>query len=35
MRGVLIAQGLSMGTPTHGVGTGTAMEISGKYGVYR
>ena len=29
-----IAQGLSMGTATHAVGTSTAMEISGKYGAY-
>ena len=28
------AQGLSMGTATHAVGTSTAMEISGKYGAY-
>lgn len=29
-----IAQGLSMGTASHAVGTSTAMEISGKYGAY-
>ena len=29
-----IAQGLSMGTATHAVGTSRAMEISGKYGAY-
>ena len=29
-----IAQGLSMGTATHAVGTSRAMEVSGKYGAY-
>ncbi len=29
-----IAQGLSMGTATHAVGTSAAMEISSKYGAY-
>lgn len=29
-----IAQGLSMGTATHAVGTSAAMEVSGKYGAY-
>lgn len=29
-----IAQGLSMGTASHAVGTSRAMEISGKYGAY-
>lgn len=29
-----IAQGLSMGTAAHAVGTSTAMDISGKYGAY-
>ncbi len=29
-----IAQGLSMGTASHAVGTATAMEISNKYGAY-
>ena len=29
-----IAQGLSMGTATHAVGTATAMEVSSKYGAY-
>ncbi len=29
-----IAQGLSMGTASHAVGTSTAMSISGKYGAY-
>ncbi len=29
-----IAQGLSMGTASHAVGTSRAMEVSGKYGVY-
>lgn len=29
-----IAQGLSMGTASHAVGTSRAMEVSGKYGAY-
>jgi len=29
-----IAQGLSMGTAAHAVGTSTAMDVSGKYGAY-
>ena len=29
-----IAQGLSMGTAAHAVGTSTAMDISSKYGAY-
>lgn len=29
-----IAQGLSMGTATHAVGTSRAMEVSGKHGAY-
>lgn len=29
-----IAQGLSMGTASHAIGTSTAMDISGKYGAY-
>ena len=29
-----IAQGLSMGTASHAVGTSKAMEVSGKYGAY-
>ena len=29
-----IAQGLSMGTASHAVGTSAAMEVSGKYGAY-
>jgi putative effector of murein hydrolase len=29
-----IAQGLSMGTATHAVGTSTAMQVSKKYGAY-
>ena len=29
-----IAQGLSMGTAGHAVGTSRAMEVSGKYGAY-
>ncbi len=29
-----IAQGLSMGTATHAVGTSAAMEVSGRYGAY-
>lgn len=29
-----IAQGLSIGTATHAVGTSTAMEVSRKYGAY-
>lgn len=29
-----IAQGLSMGTATHAVGTSAAMEVSSKYGAY-
>ena len=29
-----IAQGLSMGTAAHAVGTSTAMDISGKYGAF-
>ncbi len=29
-----IAQGLSMGTAAHAVGTSTAMGVSGKYGAY-
>lgn len=29
-----IAQGLSMGTAAHAVGTSAAMDISGKYGAY-
>lgn len=29
-----IAQGLSLGTAAHALGTSTAMEISGKYGAY-
>ena len=29
-----IAQGLSMGTASHAVGTSRAMEVSGKYGSY-
>lgn len=29
-----IAQGLSMGTAAHAVGTSTAMDISGKFGAY-
>ncbi|BEH00226.1 LrgB family protein [Bacteroides sedimenti] len=29
-----IAQGLSLGTAAHAVGTSTAMDISGKYGAY-
>jgi predicted murein hydrolase (TIGR00659 family) len=29
-----IAQGLSMGTATHAVGTSTAMQVSQKYGAY-
>ena len=29
-----IAQGLSMGTASHAIGTSTAMEVSRKYGVY-
>ena len=29
-----IAQGLSMGTASHAIGTSAAMEVSGKYGVY-
>jgi predicted murein hydrolase (TIGR00659 family) len=29
-----IAQGLSMGTATHAVGTSTAMQVSRKYGAY-
>ncbi|MFA6873628.1 MAG: LrgB family protein, partial [Bacteroidaceae bacterium] len=29
-----IAQGLSMGTAAHAVGTSTAMDISQKYGAY-
>lgn len=29
-----IAQGLSMGTASHAVGTSAAMEISGKYGAF-
>ncbi len=29
-----IAQGLSMGTASHAVGTSTAMGVSGKYGAY-
>ena len=29
-----IAQGLSMGTASHEVGTSRAMEVSGKYGAY-
>ncbi|MBQ8521036.1 MAG: LrgB family protein, partial [Bacteroides sp.] len=29
-----IAQGLSMGTATHAVGTSTAMEVGRKYGAY-
>ena len=29
-----IAQGLSMGTAAHAVGTSTAMEVSSKYGAY-
>ncbi len=29
-----IAQGLSLGTAAHAVGTSAAMDISGKYGAY-
>jgi len=29
-----IAQGLSMGTASHAIGTSAAMEIGQKYGVY-
>ena len=29
-----IAQGLSMGTAAHAVGTSTAMDVSSKYGAY-
>ena len=29
-----IAQGLSLGTASHAIGTSTAMEISRKYGAY-
>ena len=29
-----IAQGLSMGTASHAIGTSAAMEVSRKYGVY-
>ena len=29
-----IAQGLSMGTASHAVGTSAAMEVSGKYGAF-
>ena len=29
-----IAQGLSMGTASHAIGTSTAMDISRKYGAY-
>ena len=29
-----IAQGLSMGTAAHAIGTSTAMDVSGKYGAY-
>ena len=29
-----IAQGLSMGTASHAIGTSAAMEISSKYGAY-
>ena len=32
--GSLIAEGLSVGTASHAVGTSRAMEVSGKYGAY-